>query len=250
MKHSTAITTPAVGFDYGAMELPERSAMQLSADRIRERLSSIHRDFLAIGAELMRVKERVPHGTFTAWVEAELGMTPRSAQNYMAAAALVQSMPEPARETVSLLPPTTLYKLAAPSTPKEVVAEVVQAAEAGALPPTTAIVQRIDEAAREAREVKAAQKAKPGRTEDDAKKIIAKRRAAQAAQRERMRQEETKAREERERVNADLKALARRLVTEHRDVMKEVSDALEGPSYWDFGRILRDALNEAAEVRA
>jgi hypothetical protein len=237
----------AQAFDYGRVELANHTAMQLAAERIRDRLSSIHRDFLAIGAELLTVKESVPHGTFGAWVEGELHITPRAAQSYMNAARLVQSVPDPARETVSHLPPTALYKLAAPSTPKEVVAEVVQAAEGGTLPPPPVIFQRIDEAAREAREVAKAQKAKPGRTEAEAKKLVVRRNAQRVRQREELRQEQ--AREDAKRARADdaLTAAVHRLVSDHRDLMREIAAALNSPASYRFRDLLRAAL---AEVEA
>ena len=68
------------------------------------------------GKDLLAVKDRLEHGLFLKWVEAEMGMTARTAQNFMQAAAHFGSK----SEIVSHLPPTTLYKLASPSTPAHV----------------------------------------------------------------------------------------------------------------------------------
>jgi hypothetical protein len=248
-----AISLPAAPaartFDYGSLELHHRTAMELAAARIRDLRSSIQRGLLAIGAELLTVKDRVPHGAFGAWVAGELHITLRAAENYMAAARLVQSVPEPIRETVSLLPPTTLYKLAAPSTPKKVVEEVIQAAEGGAVPPLTTIRQRIDEAAREEREVAKVQKAKPGRTEEEAKKLVARRRADRARDRERQRQEQARVEAEREHAKAELKAIVARLVADHPEVMRQVEAVLGGPASWHLHSLLRAALVEVEARR-
>lgn len=234
------INLPA--FDYGTLDLPDRTAMQLAAERIRERLSSIQSDFLAIGAELLKVKARVPHGTFGTWIEAELGITPRTALNYMGAARLVGSIPEPARETVSLLPPAALYKLAAPSTPQVVVDEMVRAAESGALPPPPVILNRIDEAAREAREVAQAQKAKPELSEAEAKEAIARRRKEQARRREKMRQRDAEEAAERERECDDFRSAIEELAREHPEVMRRLAAAMKSPASFMFDRVLRATL--------
>ncbi len=240
----SAMTT----FDYGALPPADRDEMQVAVGRIRGKLSTIQRDFLAIGEELLRVKERVPHGMFAPWVETELQMTPRAAQLYMRAAGLVQSIPAPIRETVSHLPATTLYKLAAPSTPKEVVAEVVQAAEDGVLPLPPDIIQRIDEATREAREVAEVQKAKTGRTEAEAKKLLTRRRAAQAAAREKERQERAIEDAERARRRDELRSAVLRLVDVHPDAMRELARAIaaSGPeASWSIRSYLTEAIATA-----
>jgi hypothetical protein len=224
---STAAAPAAQPFDYGGLPLHDRTAMQLSAERIRDRLSSIQRDILAIGAELLKVRSRVPHGTFHAWIAAELGITPRAAQNYMGAARLVRSAPEPARETVSLLPPATLYRLAAPSTPKAVVAEVLAAVEGGEVPAPSVIVQRIAKAKREALEVAKAQQVS-GSTEAERFRENADREAA-----------------ERQHAENAFKAVVADLVSRHGEVMREVAAALDLPASHRFRDVLRAALNEA-----
>lgn len=237
-------------FDYGSLAPVDRDEMQVAVGRIRGKLSAIQRDFLAIGEELLRVKSCVPHGMFGQWVETELQITPRAAQLYMRAAGLVQSVPEPVRETVSHLPATTLYRLAAPSTPKQVVAEIVQAAEGGSLPPIDAITQRIDDATREAREVAEVMKAKDGRGEAEAKKLLARRRANQA--RDRQMREEEQAREvaERAHAEAELKAAIQRLVDAHPAVMRDVAQAISEPTArWSFPEFLAEILATTQQER-
>lgn len=232
----TLPTPPPDGFDYALVAMPDRTAMQLAADRIRDRLASIRGSFLAIGDELLGVKDRLPHGAFLAWCEAELGIAPRTAQNYMRAADLMRAMPEPARATVSLLPPTTLYRLA--GAPREIVAEVVQAAEAGALPPPDALNERIADAAREAREVARVQRT--GRTPEDAKKIVATRRKRHAAKREQQHAQEAREAAKREAVRDAYKAVVAHLVATYPDAMIAVAACLDAPGHWHFASDLRD----------
>jgi hypothetical protein len=232
-------------FDYASLPLADASALRLTADRIRDRMNGIKRDTLAIGRELLDIKDRLPHGAFGAWVRAELGMTPRTAQNFMNAARLVQSVPEPIRESVSLLPPATLYRLSAPSAPQEVVQEVVLAAAERAVSPSDHILRRLDEAAAERREVRSAMQKKPGRTEQDAKAIVRRRRADRA--RDQARREEEWAREKAQRRAEEAREAARRLVVAHPAVMAQVAARLRGPGSWAFSD---EVFNSLAVPRA
>jgi len=229
-------------FDYASLPLADASALRLTAGRIRDRMDGIKRDMLAIGSDLLGIKDRLPHGAFGAWVRAELGMTPRTAQNSMNAARLVQSVPEPIRETVSHLPPATLYRLSAPSAPQEVVQEVVLAATEGTVPPPDHILRRLDEAAAERREVRLAMQKKPGRTEEEAKSIVRRRHADRA--RDQARREEEWAREKAQRQvkEAEAREAARRLVAAHPAVMAEVVPWLGGPGFAVFRNELTNSL--------
>lgn len=72
---------------------------------------------MEIGRELIAAKEQLPHGQFTPWIDAEFGMTERTAQRYMSAAEWATGK----TDIVSVLAPTTIYLLSSKSTP--VVAE-------------------------------------------------------------------------------------------------------------------------------
>ena len=70
-----------------------------------------------VGRHLLRAREALPHGAFTPWLQAELGITDRTARNYMQAAAFLDGKPE----TIAVLPPTVLYALSARTAPSEIV---------------------------------------------------------------------------------------------------------------------------------
>ncbi len=105
---------------------------------IRTRTCAVSLD---VGRQLAMVKKLLPHGQFTAWAEAELGMTARTAQNLMVAAAFVEGKPD----SVSHLPVTVLYRLGAASAP-ELIEEVVTTAEAGAPLDVRLIKERLETA--------------------------------------------------------------------------------------------------------
>jgi hypothetical protein len=118
------VSQEAAPFDYGAMDRETAEEARAVVTRFRERAQSYVMD---TGRDLLAMKERLGHGLFLKWVEAEMGLTPRSAQNAMQAAAQLGAK----SETVSHLPPTALYKLAAPSTPSEVREGILSRIEAG-----------------------------------------------------------------------------------------------------------------------
>src|SRR4051812_15928346 len=100
--------------------------------------------FIEVGRDLTAIKERLEHGQFTAWVEAEFDLDLRTAENYMNAFLRFGDK----SETVSLLPQRTIYKLAAKSTPASVREEVVSRLEAGERPASQDIEHLIQSARR------------------------------------------------------------------------------------------------------
>lgn len=114
------------GLDKHLSELGEnaREVIAEAASAIRSRFNG---DVREIGERLAAVKDVLPHGAFGPWVAHELGITPRTAQNYMNAAGFLTGK----SETVSHLPPAILYKLAAPTALPVLVDKVVQATEQG-----------------------------------------------------------------------------------------------------------------------
>ncbi len=95
-----------------------------SLDEIAARIRHVQcKNIIVIGELLTIAKAKLKHGNFQAWAERELGIKAKTAQNYMNAASFVQGK----SETISHLPPSILYQLAAPSAPKEIVAKVIAA---------------------------------------------------------------------------------------------------------------------------
>jgi hypothetical protein len=106
-------TSDLIPFDYSVVSSDTAVRLQAQAERIKTRIKKTTEDIIEIGKDLLAVKQqRLDHGQFRAWVEREVGINPRSAQMYMAAARLFEK-----NEIISRLLPTTVYRLAAPSTP-------------------------------------------------------------------------------------------------------------------------------------
>jgi hypothetical protein len=99
-------------FDYAALPPPDREFITEQTGAIQSLAQRAAEDIIDIGRRLLAVKDRLPHGHFNRWLQAEFAMSARTAQNFMKVARVFKS------ETVSLLetiPRAALYMLAAPS---------------------------------------------------------------------------------------------------------------------------------------
>ncbi|KZB99364.1 hypothetical protein AU375_04440 [Methylobacterium radiotolerans] len=141
----------AAGFDYSQLDDAAANQAKAAVDRYRERQKAYVID---TGRDLLAIKSRLEHGLFLEWVQAEMGMTPRSAQRAMSAAEVLGSK----SDTVSYLPPTVLYELSAPSTPEPVRAAVLRRIEAGETVRPEKILDEVREGREEARQRRAVEK--------------------------------------------------------------------------------------------
>lgn len=155
---TTAGTFAADGrFSYADLTPDAAQVARTAAAAIRNTQAGFVRN---VGEHLLRAKEVLPHGSFTAWAEVELGINARTARKYMQAASWLKGK----TETVTVLPPTVLYALSAPSAPAEVVRAVVAAAAAGEALDARRIENQLCVAKRDESELKAAQRRNPGLT--------------------------------------------------------------------------------------
>jgi hypothetical protein len=149
---------PVSPFDYAGLPANVVKEARAAADRIRKRHASQIRAIIETGKDLLRVKDSLEHGQFGRWLRAEFQMTERTAQNYMNAAAMFGEK----SETISHLPPTMVYAVAAPSTPEPVRKAVFAKIDAGQ-PIEAAEVRKDLDNARWA-ETRAAMEANAGRS--------------------------------------------------------------------------------------
>lgn len=139
----TAITVILNPFDYSALDAETASNLRAQANRIRKRVGKATQDLIDIGCDLLAAKKNLlDHGEFIKWVESEVGIARRTAQAYMAIAKLTDEK----GAAIALLPPTTAHRLAAKSTPSEVVSEVVAKARSGDVLPDRRVSEMISEA--------------------------------------------------------------------------------------------------------
>ncbi len=126
---SPGVEIVEAGYDYD--QLP--AAVRLRVLAARDDIAEVQEDMekrglkgtIRIGQRLADVKKELPHGHFLPWLEAEFGWGQAQAYNIM-------RVGDKFTNFVSLpISLTAAYKLAAPSTPAEVLQEAVTRAEAG-----------------------------------------------------------------------------------------------------------------------
>ncbi|WP_167315907.1 DUF3102 domain-containing protein [Brucella microti] len=105
-----------VHFSYAALSRDDEVSAKEDAAIIKAHMKSAAESIIAVGLALKRQKERLPHGMFLPWIEAEFRMTDRTALNFIRVAEHYNGK----SETISDLNATALYELAAPSTPQSV----------------------------------------------------------------------------------------------------------------------------------
>ncbi len=125
----TVLTQAAVELYYDYSRLPEdkRDAAQRAARVIKPLLKRTAEDIFLIGHELTQIKEMLPHGRYTEWLGIEFGLSERMAQHFVN----VRLRLGPKSEKFSVLPPSTLYLLAAPSTPDTAILQIEEQLDAG-----------------------------------------------------------------------------------------------------------------------
>jgi hypothetical protein len=101
--------------------LPDAYDANLSriAERIRERGRTAFSEIIAIGSDLIKAKDMLPHGQFLPWVQKEFAWGERTARRFMSVAELanrsgVSDLPE--------LPVSALYTIASARAPEKVIA--------------------------------------------------------------------------------------------------------------------------------
>jgi hypothetical protein len=141
-----------VTFDYEALDDETRSFVQQKAAETHVYLKRTTEAIIQIGQNLLLVKQRLEHGYFMAWLQAEFGLTYQTARNYMRVAERLGDNVK----IILTLPSYVLYLPAQPSTSQSIIEQV----EAGHLPPTPEAIKAARQA-EQAANVQAEQAAPP-----------------------------------------------------------------------------------------
>lgn len=181
-------------FDYETMAADVAQEARAVVDRHRARSRAY---FMDTGRDLIAIKERLEHGLFQKWVEAEIGLPIRTAQNFMRAASALGHK----SETVAHLPQGVLYQLAAQSTPAPLREEIVSRIESGEPLSPHQIRGIVAKARKEAREQKEAAKLSP-----EERRLQVKRKKEREARRQREHQEYLRETEDRTKQKKDAAA--------------------------------------------
>ncbi|WPE22456.1 DUF3102 domain-containing protein [Shinella zoogloeoides] len=132
-----AVENTQLAFNYDIVPEPVAIQAREAAQRIKLRLRRSAEDIIEIGRDLLAVKERIGHGNFTPWLQAEFGMSEHTARRFMGVARQFGDKTSIVRD----LDPTALYELAAPKTPIEVREEIEKMIEAGEVVTKATIAQ-------------------------------------------------------------------------------------------------------------
>ena len=132
--------------------LPEESArdLKIAAARIRALSERMTMNIISIGVELIAAKNMLGHGQFGPWLEAEFRWSERTAERFMQAAEVFGEK----SDTVSVLDPTAIYLLSAPSTPDKVRKDVLARLERGEAMSAEGVRTLVSIARAEVRQVK------------------------------------------------------------------------------------------------
>lgn len=116
------------GFDYEHLAPEVRTDVQESTRRIHELERRTSESIIEIGQQLIRVKQRLPHGEFLPWLASEFGWGQATAYNFIRVAEVFGD----AKVTNFVsFQPSALYALASNNVPEEVREGFQQAADAG-----------------------------------------------------------------------------------------------------------------------
>ena len=121
------LPSAGITFNYGMLSVEKAASARAAAERIRGRMQLAAESIIEVGRELIEQKKALGHGNFLPWIDAEFGMTDRTALNFMRVYEQFGSK----SEMISNLRPTALYALAAPSTPEPVRDEALGLAASG-----------------------------------------------------------------------------------------------------------------------
>jgi hypothetical protein len=212
-------------FDYGCLAHTEAATLRQDALRLRGLVTKTTANMIEVGQDLVAIKDRLNHGQFTSWVEAEIGISIRTAQGYMRFAMLAEGK----SETVALLPPSTARMLASKSTPPEIVQQVIAKAATGNIVPDRVVRDLISERQFELRRAAAA-----------ARQIERKARRPKSV-REREERERQAYRAERERERAETTARAQAIIDRFSpEDVRFIADTLTWETLDEFRRLVAE----------
>jgi hypothetical protein len=119
--------------DWQSLPAATRADLSKRAERIK---AALRRGLIEVGRELTEARKVLNHGQFTAWVERETGLTPRTAQLIMSAYRLVSK-----NESFSLLGRSALFLLGAHDLPAGTINLLKERIEQGDVPTYTEVRQ-------------------------------------------------------------------------------------------------------------
>ena len=116
-------------FNYATLDRDTASFVQQQTGEIRALMRRATQDIFEIGQKLTEIKQKLGHGNFLDWLEAEFSWTERTARRFMSVA---EQFADKSDTMTDLdFAPTALYTLASPSISSEARDEAIERAKAG-----------------------------------------------------------------------------------------------------------------------
>lgn len=113
-------------FDYTSLDSEISQFVQQRTGEIRALMKRTAQDIIEIGQKLVGVKQKLGHGRFLDWIEAEFEWSYPTAARFIQVANCFSK-----EDQIDKFAPSALYLLAAPSTPQTARSEAISLAEAG-----------------------------------------------------------------------------------------------------------------------
>lgn len=114
-------------FEYGILDTETRNVVQKCTNEIKGLMRRTSQDIIDIGQKLIEVKEHLGHGRFINWLKYEFNWSVSTATKLMQVGAQFKSV----NFTNLNITASALYLIAAPSTPREARAEVLERTSLG-----------------------------------------------------------------------------------------------------------------------
>ncbi len=123
---SSIIPKAHQGFDYASLDAPTSQFLQQHTDEIQALMKRTAQNIIDVGQKLIEVKNKLGHGYFLTWLQAEFGWSYPTAARFMQVANSFKKSYQ-----IDNFAPSALYELAAPSTPQAARDEALTRAKAG-----------------------------------------------------------------------------------------------------------------------
>ncbi len=121
------LSKQTLNFEYSILEAETRRVVQQRTNEIKRLMRRSSQDIIDIGQKLIEVKQHLGHGSFRNWLKFEFHWSRSTATKFMQVAVIFKFV----NFTHLNITASTLYLIAAPSTPKEARIEVLERASNG-----------------------------------------------------------------------------------------------------------------------
>jgi hypothetical protein len=126
-KFSRAVAVQRELFDYGNLAAPEVKRCESAVEKITKYQRRMAADIVAIGSELLAVKDKLEHGQFGQWIDHYFGWSQQTGSRMMQAATVFKSL----NLSIFTIDTSALYLLSSSKCPDEVRDDFIERAERG-----------------------------------------------------------------------------------------------------------------------